>query len=998
MTTTLANDPGRVQSRATLLLGSLWRKLLQFLGSSPKPAAQHPADLPGGSCDTLLPSTVPAEVHAALPDYRVDGVLGKGNMGVVYAAFSRKLGRYEAIKVLNRDLLTLPGEQVCFRRGIQAAASLNHPNIVKVRALVDVDGVLGFSMEYVKGMNLAQVVKSRHQVSVVEACDYAQQAASGLQAMHAQNIVHRDIKPDNLILAYQDEKHVVKITDFGLAKVQGEQQPEVTGTLIDAGAVKGTPSYMSPDQWLDSKSVDIRADIYSLGCTLYFLLTGRPPFVGTVEEVREAHKSLDAKPLNKVRKEVPAALAKVVAKMMAKEPAQRYQTPKDVVEALAPFVRGGKKGPNWLKWLMLLVPVVMLIGAILLLVYRVGVKTPEGVATLKPGEKGGKQVAPGDGSLSAYDLTGGYRFVHFGPNGPRVVLPFEDGKVYYARVYDLSTHTQVTPPLKHDDKVLHAAFSPDGKRVVTASDDRTARVWDAATGKPVTRPLEHDDTVLYAAFSPDGRWVVTTSKDKSARVWDATTGDAITKPLEHDKEVKHAAFSPDGKRVVTASDDRTARVWDAATGKPVTRPLEHDDMVWHVTFSPDGKRLVTASPDRPARVWDAATYTELILPLNQQKMVRPVVFSSDGKRLVAVGEYHAARRWDAVTGKPIAGLLRHHDRVCHASFSPDGKQVVTASWDKTARVWDAATGKPVTPPLKHDDTVLYAAFSPDGKRVVTVSADKTAREWNVATGGLEVTLWTKTIVNSIGMKLAQIPAGKFTMGSPKGEKGRDTPEKQHEVEITKPFYMGVYEVTQGLFKKVMGYNPSYFSKDGKGKEGLRYLKDKKPAEGKVKDGDNPDDLPVENLSWGEAQTFLKKLSDLPEEKKAGRQYRLPTQQEWEYACRAGTTTPFSFGPALSAKEANFDGNKPYGGADPGPYWVRTRPIGSYKPNGFGLYDMHGNVWEWCDDSKGSDRVIRGGGWVSDGEGCRSASRRWHPPDHRSPYIGFRVVATVPVAR
>ena len=254
----------------------------------------------------------------------------------------------------------------------------------------------------------------------------------------------------------------------------------------------------------------------------------------------------------------------------------------------------------------------------------------------------------------------------------------------------------------------------------------------------------------------------------------------------------------------------------------------------------------------------------------------------------------------------------------------------------------------------------------------------------------------KEITNSIGMKLVLIPAGKFLMGSPKDEKDRRDDEEQHEVSITKPFYLGVYVVTQAEYEKVMGNNPSYFSTKGAGKD-------------KVKDMDTGQ-FPVETVSWDDAVAFCKKLSELPEEKKAGRVYRLPTEAEWEYACRAGTKTPFHYGDSLSSKQANFDGNFPYGGGDKGPCLVRTAKVGTYAPNAFGLYDMHGNVWEWCQDwydadyyknspkedppgpAQASGRVVRGGSWGISGRRCRSAFRGGDGPGIRFDDLGFRVAA------
>jgi WD40 repeat protein len=319
----------------------------------------------------------------------------------------------------------------------------------------------------------------------------------------------------------------------------------------------------------------------------------------------------------------------------------------------------------------------------------------------------------------------------FSPDGTRVVTASNDKT---ARVWDVTTGKPLTSPLEHQDLVVSAVFSPDGTRVVTASHDKTARVWDAATGKPLTSALEHKGQVWSAAFTPDGTRVVTASEDRTAQVWDAATGKPLTSPLKHTGQVKSVAFTPDGIRVVTASEDRTAQVWDVATGKPLTSPLGHQHEVLSAAFSPDGTRVVTASHDKTARVWDAATGKPLTSPLEHQHSVLRAAFSPDGRRVVTASYDKTARVWDVATGKPLTSPLEHQDQVVRAAFSPDGASVVTASADKTARVWDAVTGKPLTSPLEHQGPVVRAAFSPDGTRVVTASHDKTARVWDAATG------------------------------------------------------------------------------------------------------------------------------------------------------------------------------------------------------------------------------------------------------------------------
>jgi formylglycine-generating enzyme required for sulfatase activity len=240
------------------------------------------------------------------------------------------------------------------------------------------------------------------------------------------------------------------------------------------------------------------------------------------------------------------------------------------------------------------------------------------------------------------------------------------------------------------------------------------------------------------------------------------------------------------------------------------------------------------------------------------------------------------------------------------------------------------------------------------------------------------TQFPKTITNSIGMKLVLIPKGTFMMGSPIEEEGADDDEVQHQVTIGNDYFLGVTEVTQGQYEKVMRTNPSYFQK-------------------RVIRKSDSSMYPVEQVSWEDAVEFCKKLSDLPEEKKAGRVYRLPTEAEWEYACRAGSKTAFNFGESAKslgdyAWFVDNSGNQPH-------------PVGEKRANAWGLYDMQGNVWEWCSDwygkyptgavrdpsgpSEGSVRVRRGGCWDNPAAPCRSAFRNGFDPLNPDLY-GFRV--------
>jgi uncharacterized protein (TIGR02996 family) len=238
--------------------------------------------------------------------------------------------------------------------------------------------------------------------------------------------------------------------------------------------------------------------------------------------------------------------------------------------------------------------------------------------------------------------------------------------------------------------------------------------------------------------------------------------------------------------------------------------------------------------------------------------------------------------------------------------------------------------------------------------------------------------------NSVGLELVRIPAGTFRMGS--DDEAHADEQPAHDVTLTRPFYLGVYAVTQGDYLRVLTDNPARFRPP-------RYTLAH----------------PIECVSWDEAVVFCQRLSELPAEKAAGRVYRLPTEAEWEYACRADTTTAFCFGPALSSLQANFDGRHPSGGAAVGPMVDHTTAVGSYQPNAFGLYDVHGNVWEWCSDwydpkyyavspatdppgpRRGGRRVLRGGSWYLNGQHMRAAYRSNNvAPTTRDCYYGFRV--------
>jgi WD40 repeat protein len=311
----------------------------------------------------------------------------------------------------------------------------------------------------------------------------------------------------------------------------------------------------------------------------------------------------------------------------------------------------------------------------------------------------------------------------FSPDGARIVTASWDRT---AKLWDANSGKLIAS-FAHQGTVLSAVFSADGARILTASADRTAKLWDASSGKLIST-FDHQGAVNAATFSPDGTRILTASADKTAKLWDAASATLIAS-FAHQGSVNAAAFSPDGARVLTASGDKTAELWDAASGRPIAS-FAHQGIVYHGAFSPDGARILTASADKTAKLWDAAS-AKLIASFAHEDGVYDAAFSPDGTQILTASADNTAKLWEVASSKLIASF-EHHDGVYHAAFSPDGERILTASWDKTAKLW-APSGKLIAS-FAHQDEVNDATFSPDGARILTASWDKTVKLWEVAPG------------------------------------------------------------------------------------------------------------------------------------------------------------------------------------------------------------------------------------------------------------------------
>lgn len=664
-------------------------------------------------------------------------------MGVVYKARQRSLHRVVALKLLLSGRFASKESIQRLRAEAAAAAVLSHPNIVAVHEAGEIDGQHYFSMNYIAGRNLAEMVHEGP-VPARRAAKYVCAIAEAIHYAHQHGVLHRDLKPSNVLIDQDDQP---RITDFGLAKRLDEESD-----LTVSGKAIGSPSFMPPEQARGHRrEIGPASDIYSLGALLYHLLTGRAPFVAeTMEATLVQVLHVEPVPVRRLNPDVPVDLETICLRCLEKESHRRYATARDLAEDLRRFendepiqarpVTALKKLRRWagrnrgIAFLTSTLVLVFLTGLTAVswqwrraeLHIRIELQQKK----LLENELASKEIQAAEASFASGDASSALARLAL------VVRNNPSNEIATTRLLSAlasrSFPIPVTEPLTHNDAVLSARFSPDGRTMVTASADGSARVWDAWTGRQLLE-LRHNGAVRYAEFSPDERRIVTASEDATARVWDARTGQPVTPFLRHRAKVRRASFSPDGSQIVTASADATAQIWDSRTGAAATPPLRHAKYVIDAVYSPDGRRIATSSEDDTCWIWDARTGGRLTGPLRHDGNVWSARFSPDGTRVVTASGDNTARVWDARTGQPVTGPLKHGQMVNFASFSPDGTRVVTASWDDTARVWDAATGEPLPAQFEFDSDVLYAEFSPDGGRLFTI-ADEAARVWNAATG------------------------------------------------------------------------------------------------------------------------------------------------------------------------------------------------------------------------------------------------------------------------
>jgi tRNA A-37 threonylcarbamoyl transferase component Bud32 len=582
----------------------------------------------------------------AIAGFEMFGELGRGGMGIVYKARSLDQDRLVAIKVIRKDRLTHGDAVKRFRREAQAAARLAHPNVVRV---IDSDheGELHFLvMEYVDGVTLHRLVERDGPLAPADACEYLRQAALGLQHIHEQALVHRDIKPGNLMLTQPAAAGVsrpirlVKILDMGVARLHqlGDSPLETLTTLTQDGAVVGTADFIAPEQLENPHGADIRADLYSLGCTFYSLLTGQVPFPGgTLIQKLDRQRWETPPAVSQLRPEVPPPVAAVIHKLMAKKPAERYQTPADLAAAVERLSQAGFPA-----------------------------------------------AVPRHEALRCEGHRDAVWCVAVSPDGARILSGGQD-KVCRLWARQDARLLRELPALGQEVRGL--CWLP-GTNTVAVASGATIRLIDLDSGRELRRCAGHTDTVRSLVAGTDGNRLASGADDRTVRFWDASNGRELLRCNGHTGPVTSVALAPDGEHILSGSRDQTLKLWNIRSGKSLDRFAVPRGAVHGVGFSPDGRLAVSAHFDTVVRVWDVASGREWRRLAGHKQMATAALFLPDGQRLVTGCQDQSVRLWDVDSGCELAAFAGHGAGVTSLAVDPRGAWVVSGSLDRTLRIWE----------------------------------------------------------------------------------------------------------------------------------------------------------------------------------------------------------------------------------------------------------------------------------------------------------------------
>jgi len=724
--------------------------------------------------------------------YRLDQRLGGGGMGEVFLATDTILDQPVAVKLLDSKLV--PGElRRRFEQEVAVVTALRSQHIVPVSDYgITPEGYPFYVMEYLQGQTLGQLLRRESVLPVERAIGIISQVCAGLQLAHQGvnlrvgkttasgrvKVIHRDLKPDNIFLVPTALGELVKLLDFGIAKIRSDQVEHTNVTRM----FLGTYRYAAPEQFEVGRSLDERADIYSLGIILYEMLTGTDPF-GIANRENQmtgaawgvAHLSKSVIPLRAQPgcQRLPRKLDRVVMRCLQKAPENRFSSVVELSQALHQAVPGS----NDRDWELNEFPE-----------EKIALNPPSAPAptcinlsspladdiTLSITQNYARSVAAVSNQSSVSAKRVGLPrkpSLLLASAGVAAVLVLSLIAYYFRQSSALvalqarnpspepTTSSQFTsqpdqPATKepesaatktlsgHADTVWAVAVAPDGKTLFSGSFDKTIKRWSLQTGKLLQTLTGHSDAVRAIAPAQNGQFMATGSSDKTIKIWNLRSGDLLrTLPADLSVNTGHAgpiwsiSISPDGKTLVSGSYDGTVKVWDVATGDLLRTLPDHYDSVWSVAITSDSKTLASASYDGTIKIWDLQTGSVLRTLSGHTESVRSIAISPDGRTLASASWDKTIRLWNLQTGQLLRTLSGHNDRVLAVAFSPSGETFVSSSIDRTLKLWDVPSGKLLRTFSGHTDWVTTIAFSSDGKTIVSGSKDKTIKIWRWEGGG-----------------------------------------------------------------------------------------------------------------------------------------------------------------------------------------------------------------------------------------------------------------------
>jgi len=742
------------------------------------------------------PATSPRDVNEllgiekpssrSLPDnfgrFEILRTLGQGGSGVVLLARDPTLNRRVALKLPQPEVFASPNARSRFSREARAAAALDHPNIIPVYETGNIGPVSYIASTFCDGPNLAEWLESQggEPIPIRDAAQLVIGLARGVQHAHERGVLHRDLKPSNVLLqkvVLRDDDvpvdtdrlsgFVPRLTDFSLARIVHDD-----GTRTRSGIPFGSPPYMAPEQ-AEGKPSEMGppTDVYGLGCILYVLLVGRPPFAGE-SQIEILKRVVVEEPVSprKLRRDIPTPLESVVLRCLEKDPAKRYGSAAELADDRGRFLAGEPTLACPPSALVLMARhlhlhrlavaasgLVAIFFAVAIAESRwyvsrdeereIGARRDRYLINMIQARQSwdradvaatlfhldGELPSPGAADLRGFMWYYLWRQCHldrrvfqvrapatsvaFSPDGRTLAFAATDGSV---NVRDAETGEVRVTIAGHTAGVTCVAFSPDGTRLVSTGDDEVARIWDLATGDPRGVLKGHRGHLSYADISPDGKLLATCGTDQTIKLWDMASLAEVATLRGHAGDINSVHFSRDGRYVASAGDDATIRVWETATRRPLVTFEGHVGIVTDLAFSPRGDLLASCSDDHTIRLWNLAVGRETLRLTGHTRRVLSLAFCSDGEILTAASNDGAIRFWDLATAQEIPGLKGHTGAISSVAVSADGRFLATASHDSTAKLWDSPRRE------RHilggyTGRVTGVAFSPDGLQLATAS-------------------------------------------------------------------------------------------------------------------------------------------------------------------------------------------------------------------------------------------------------------------------------------